>query len=60
MDVLERLQDQRLLDDNKLGMFKEEFEDKVKSFKYICPKKYLAGDKDLNIIESKSAMSGLK
>ena len=60
VDVLDRLEYQHLLDDDKLGMFKEEFGGKVEAFKYICPKKYLSGDKDLNIIESKSAMSGLK
>lgn len=58
--VLSDLKQQGLLDDTKLGMFKEEFGDEVKSFKYICAKKYLAGDKDQNIIESKSALSGLK
>lgn len=58
--VLSDLKQKGLLDDTKLGMFKEEFEDKVKSFKYLCAKKYLAGDESQNIIESKSALSGLK
>lgn len=59
-EVLSYLADQNLLNDDKLGCFKEEFNDKVKSFKYLCPKKYLCGDEDENIITSKSALSGLK
>ena len=58
--VLNDLAKQGLLDDDKLGMFKEEFNDKVKSFKYICPKKYLSGNDKKEVIESKSALSGLK
>ena len=37
--VLSDLKQEGLLDDDKLGMFKEEFGNKVKCFKYLCPKK---------------------
>ena len=45
---------------NDLGMFKEEFANQVSTFKYVCPKKYFSGDKDGNVIPSKSALSGVK
>lgn len=59
-EVNDYLKEQNLIDDNKLGCFKEEFNGKVKTFKYVCPKKYLCGDEDENIITNKSALSGLK
>lgn len=58
--VMKWLTDHKWLDDTALGMFKEEFHDQVRTFKLICPKKYLSGDEQGNLIINKCAFSGFK
>ena len=58
--VREWMSTNHLVDDTVLGAFKEEWDNQVKQFKYLCPKKYISADKDGNVLEDKSAMSGIK
>lgn len=54
------LRSKNLVDDVKLGCFKEEFNNQVKQFKYICPKKYFTSDGTNKVLEDKSALSGMR
>ena len=58
--VMDWLTQHGWLDDKQLGKFKEEFQDKVHSFKVLCPKKYLGGDAKGDIIMKYIARSGFK
>lgn len=58
--VMDWLTKNQWLDDTALGKFKEEFGGKVKSFKLLCPKKYLGADANCVIIMKYIARSGFK
>ena len=58
-ECIKFMNDQHWLDDNELGKLKEEFKGKVKYFKYLCPKKYLGGDENKQVLFNCSAISGI-
>lgn len=58
-ECLNFVNDNHWLDDTELGKLKEEFKGKVKYFKYLCPKKYLGGDENKQVLFNCSAISGI-